>query len=103
MDVCQGGLAGLGLWWDRFGWARVTDEAKRRRQGLVVCRAALPFEGVCDACPGVALAPDLTAPAAWRSRMVCAEAGRLGGGGDGSRRPSPGWAPRRPGRSSRAG
>src|SRR3954463_13649142 len=38
-------------------WARVTDVAKRRRQGLVVCRAALPFEGCCDARPGVALAP----------------------------------------------
>ena len=24
---------------------RVTDEAKRRRQGLVACRAAVPFEG----------------------------------------------------------
>ena len=52
------------------GWARVTDVAKRRRQGLVVCRAALPFEGFCDARPGVALAPALSAPAAWRSRMV---------------------------------
>src|SRR5258708_3273600 len=38
-------------------WARVTDVAKRRRQGLVVCRAALPFEGLFDARPGVALAP----------------------------------------------
>ena len=54
------------------GWARVTDVAKCRRQGLVVCRAALPFEGCCDARPGVALAPALIAPAAWRSRMVCA-------------------------------
>ena len=25
-------------------WVRVTDEAKRRRQGLVVCRAAMSFE-----------------------------------------------------------
>ena len=41
------------------GWARVTDVAKCRRQGLVVCRAALPFEGLCDARPGVALAPAL--------------------------------------------
>jgi hypothetical protein len=29
----------------QFGRVRVTDEAKRRRQGLVACRAALPFEG----------------------------------------------------------
>jgi hypothetical protein len=28
-----------------FVWVRVTDVAKRRRQGLVACRAALPFEG----------------------------------------------------------
>src|ERR687897_1478696 len=42
-------------------WARVTDVAKCRRQGLVVCRAALPFEGSCDARPGVALAPALLA------------------------------------------
>ncbi len=28
-----------------FVLVRVTDEAKRRRQGLVACRAALPFEG----------------------------------------------------------
>src|SRR3954462_13966116 len=27
------------------GWARVTGVAKRRRQGLVVCRAAVSFEG----------------------------------------------------------
>jgi hypothetical protein len=33
------------------------DVAKRRRQGLVVCRATLPFEGLFDARPGVALAP----------------------------------------------
>ena len=45
----------------------MTDVAKRRRQGLVVCRAALPLEGLCDARPGVALAPALIAPAAWRS------------------------------------
>ena len=36
---------------------RVTDVAKRRRQGLVACRAALPFEGLLDARPGVAPAP----------------------------------------------
>ncbi len=38
-------------------WVLVTDKAKCRRQGLVVCRAALPFEGFCDARPGVAPAP----------------------------------------------
>jgi hypothetical protein len=47
-----------------FAWARVTDVAKRRRQGLVVCRAALPFEGLFDACPGVTLAPTSTVVAA---------------------------------------
>jgi hypothetical protein len=39
------GLAAAARLWDRLLWARVTDVAKRRRQGLVVCRAALPFEG----------------------------------------------------------
>jgi len=34
-----------------------TDVAKRRRQGLVACRAALPCEGLLDARPGLALAP----------------------------------------------
>ena len=29
-----------------LGWVRVTDVAKRRRQELVACRAALPFEGL---------------------------------------------------------
>jgi hypothetical protein len=38
-------------------WVRVTDGAKRRRQGLVACRAALPFEGLRDARPGGAPAP----------------------------------------------
>jgi Oxidoreductase NAD-binding domain len=38
------------------GWARVEDVSKRRRQGLVVCRATLPFEGL-GARPGVTLAP----------------------------------------------
>ena len=38
------------------GWVRAIDVAKCRRQGLVICRAALPFEGLCDARPGVALA-----------------------------------------------
>src|SRR5271169_3016729 len=49
---CRGALTALG-----FGWARVEDESKCRRQGLVVCRATLPFEGFCDARPGVTLAP----------------------------------------------
>ena len=42
---------------------RVTDVAKRRRQGLVACRAALPFEGLLDARPGVAPAPPFGAAA----------------------------------------
>ena len=50
-------VAGAAGVWDRLLWARVTDVAKRRRQGLVVCRAALPFEGLFDARPGVTLAP----------------------------------------------
>src|SRR5439155_9603673 len=51
---CRGALRTLGFW-----WARVEDESKRRRQGLVVCRVTLPFEGFCDARPGVTLAPTL--------------------------------------------
>jgi hypothetical protein len=70
---CSGGVGGhVGMpRWRRLtrgarlrytlSWARVTDVAKRRRQGLVVCRAALPFEGLFDARPGVALAPALFA------------------------------------------
>ena len=48
-------------------WARVTDEAKRRRQELVVCRAALPFEGLIYARSSVTLAPTFLAgaPACW--------------------------------------
>ena len=42
-----------GLGW---GWARVEDVSKCRRQGLVVCRATLPFEGL-GARPAVTLAP----------------------------------------------
>ena len=42
-----------------FRVVRVTDEAKCRYQGLVACRAALPFEGLLDARPGVAPAPPL--------------------------------------------
>ena len=53
-----------------FWWARVTDVAKRRRQGLVVCRAALPSEGLFDARPFVALAPTFLACAACQSRTV---------------------------------
>jgi hypothetical protein len=49
---CEELAAGLGCW-----WARVDDVSKRRRQGLVVCRATLPFEGHCYARPGVTLAP----------------------------------------------
>jgi hypothetical protein len=48
----------------------VTDEAKRRRQGLVVCRAALPFEGLFDARPGVTLAPTSTVAAVF-ALFVC--------------------------------
>ena len=33
------------------GWARVEDVSKRRRQGLVVCRAMLPFEGLVMRAP----------------------------------------------------
>ncbi len=40
-----------------FRVVRVTDEAKCRYQGLVACRAALPFEGLSNARPGVAPAP----------------------------------------------
>src|SRR3984885_10831001 len=54
-------------------WARVTDEAKRRRQELVVCRAALPFEGLIYARSSVALAPTLLAGASacwsWTMRL----------------------------------
>src|SRR5207244_6599597 len=51
-------------------WARADDVAKRRRQGLVVCRAASPFEGFFDARPGVTLAPTFTAWVACQSRTV---------------------------------
>ena len=45
-DVSQGGWCGGGSCGRlRDGRGRLT-EAKRRRQGLVVCRAALPFEGL---------------------------------------------------------
>jgi len=63
-------LARMAALWDRLLWARVTDVAKRRRQGLVVCRAALPFEGLLDARPFVALAPTFLACAACQSRTV---------------------------------
>ena len=54
----------LGCW-----WARADDVAKRRRQGLVACRAALPFEGL-DARPGVTLAPTFFAAVACQSRTI---------------------------------
>ena len=59
---CQRRCLGLGCW-----WARVTDEAKRRRQELVVCRAALPFEGLIYARSSVTPAPAFLAgaPACW--------------------------------------
>jgi hypothetical protein len=64
---CRGAFRALGFW-----WARVDDESKRRRQGLVVCRATLPFEGFCDARPGVTLAPTFADAglAACQSRTV---------------------------------
>ena len=74
-DVDTGGWRCLGVrlvgalgWW----WARVDDESKRRCQGLVVCRATLPFEGFCDARPGVTLAPTFAVVglAARQSRTV---------------------------------
>ena len=52
-----GGVAPGASEWDDSVVVRVTDVAKRRRQGLVACRAALPFEGLLDARPGVAPAP----------------------------------------------
>jgi hypothetical protein len=65
-----------GVWSDEgscaifeIGRGRLT-EAKRRRQGLVVCRAALPFEGLEDARPGVTLAPSFCGPAAVQSVIV---------------------------------
>ena len=51
------GVAPGVLGWDDLVVVRVTDVAKCRRQGLVACRAALPFEGLLDARPGVAPAP----------------------------------------------
>jgi hypothetical protein len=51
-------------------WARADDVAKRRRQGLVVCRAASPFMGFFDARPGVTLAPTFSAWVACQSRTV---------------------------------
>jgi hypothetical protein len=59
-----GGVASSAWWWDDSVVVRVTDVAKRRRQGLVACRAALPFEGLLeDARPGVAPAPPFGAAA----------------------------------------
>jgi hypothetical protein len=54
-----------------FGWVRVTDVAESRPLGLHgVCRAALPFEGLEDARPGVAPAPVFAGPAAFQSAIV---------------------------------
>ncbi len=39
-------LGALGSLCDAALWVRVTDVAKCRRQELVACRAALPFEGL---------------------------------------------------------
>ena len=63
--VCQGALRALGFW-----WARVEDESKSRRQGLVVCRVTLPFEGFCDARPGVTLAPTFFGAPACQSLTI---------------------------------
>ncbi len=52
-----GGVAPGASEWNDSVVVRVTDVAKRRRQGLVACRAALPFEGLLDARPGVPPAP----------------------------------------------
>ncbi len=50
---------------------RVEDDvAKRRRQGLVVCRAASPFPGFFDARPGVTRAPTFTVWVACQSLTV---------------------------------
>ncbi len=56
-SIGGGGVAPGASEWDDSVVVRVTDVAKRRRQGLVACRAALPFEGLLDARPGVAPAP----------------------------------------------
>ena len=45
--------------------------SKSRRQGLVVCRVTLPFEGFCNARPGVTLAPTFFGVAACQSRIIC--------------------------------
>ena len=52
------------------GWARVDDVSKRRRQGLVVCRATGPFEGLIYARPGVTLAPTFAGLLACQSRTI---------------------------------
>ena len=63
-SASTGGVASSASWWDDSVVVRVTDVAKRRRQGLVACRAALPFEGLLeDARPGVAPAPPFGAAA----------------------------------------
>ena len=62
----DGGDEGLGC-----GWARVEDVSKRRRQGLVVCRATLPFEGLVMRAPVSRSRPPRSppragGPAQWR-------------------------------------
>jgi Integrase core domain len=59
---------GSDLWVGSFRVVRVTDEAKRRHQGLVACRAAVPFEGLSNARPGVAPAPPFVAVQSVTSR-----------------------------------
>src|SRR3954447_14632890 len=70
--VGAGGCRRVGKERERLGcgWARVDDVSKRRRQGLVVCRATLPFEGPC-ACPGVTLAPTFAGAAAFAGLAAC--------------------------------
>jgi hypothetical protein len=57
-----GGVSGAAVKGLGCGWARVEDVSKRRCQGLVVCRATLPVEGL-DARPAVTLAPTSLDPA----------------------------------------
>jgi hypothetical protein len=53
------------------GWARADDVSKRGRQGLVACRATLPFEGLIYARSAVTLAPtSLRGDAAFQSRTI---------------------------------
>ena len=49
-------------WWDPFAGVRVIDGARRRPGAYGVCRAALLFEGLRDARPGVTPAPAFAGP-----------------------------------------